>query len=143
MKPKFLYHGSIRKILGYLTPHKPEDLENRKENIKKGVYASNIKNDSIAMAIISSKGVIYASLSFKKRKKALIYEGWPKQRYIYLYTLPSITFNKSSNKSSQWVSRIKVKPTKIERLKIKDYIHLIRKATEKEIKSFKTKYKLK
>lgn len=144
IKPKFLFHGSPKKIKGgFLVPRQPHDLENCKENLKKGVYASNLKGKAISMAIISSKGVRSSSLNFKKRKKAIVYEGWPKQKYFYLYILPSENFSKSNISSSQWVSSKKVKPIKTKKLKVKDYLHLIRKATQKEVEKVYKKYRLK
>lgn len=135
MKPKYLYHGSAKKLKGkYLIPKKPHDLENQKENLVRAVYATDIKNSAIAMAIISSKGALSATLHY--RKKSVIYEGWPNQKYVYLYYLPSESFKRSSRKSPQWISVVKVKPLKIEKLKIKDYLHLVRKATKKEIHDF-------
>lgn len=142
MKIKFLYHGTPRRIkTKFLIPKKPQDLENKKENTIKAVYATYIKNSAIAMAIISAKGVISGTLNY--RKKSVVYEGWPKQKYVYLYTLPSESFSRSSKKSSQWISKKPVKPTKIEKLKIKDYLHLIRKATKKEVAGFFKKFKIK
>lgn len=139
---KFVYHGSPKKIRGsFLVPHKPSDLGKKKENLKKGVYASHIKDNAIAMAIICAKGVISGSLDFNKRKKGIIYEGWPKQKYFYLYVLPNKNFLRSSKNSSQWVSNKLVKPIKIEKLRIKDYLYLIKKATNKEIKEFYKRYK--
>lgn len=143
-KPKFLFHGSPKKIKGgFLVPRQPRDLENRKENLKRGIYASDMKDRAISMALISGRGVICSALDFTKRKKAIVYEGWPKQKYVYLYILPSENFSKSNKNSSQWVSSKKVKPIKIKKLKVKDYIYLIRKATQKEVEKLYKKYKLK
>lgn len=141
MRNKTLYHGSPRKIKGiFLIPRKPEDLEKRKENLEKGVYASHIRNNAISMALISAKGVISSGLDFNAGKKAVIYEGWPKQKYVYLYTLLIENFHRGSKKSSQWISTKPVKPIKIEKIKVKDYLSLIKKATNKEINNFNKKY---
>ncbi len=71
MKPKYVYHGSVRKIKGSkLLSRKAKDLGNNPENLHKAVYATNIKNIAIAMAIISCKGVNSASLKFKKSRLA-------------------------------------------------------------------------
>ncbi|MDO8467377.1 MAG: hypothetical protein Q7S56_00300 [Nanoarchaeota archaeon] len=135
MKTKFLYHGSIKKINGKLIPKKADDLENKKENLHKAVYSTSVKDAAIAMAIISCKGVIGASLGYKK-PYGTIYAGWPKQKFIYLYTLLTDTFVQSKKGLKQWHSFISVKPLKIERLKVKDYLHLVRKSTEKEHKTW-------
>ena len=113
------------------------------EKIKKGVYATDIKNNAIAMAIISSKGVISGSLNFKKNKKAIIYEGWPRQKYVYLYGFLSKGFIKDSKKSSEWISQNKVKIINLKKLKIKNYLNLVRKATDEEIKRFFKKHNIK
>lgn len=71
-----------------------------------------------------------------KLKDSVIYRGWPKQKYIYLYTLPSRTFKNRPYGSPQWVSFEAVTPTKIEKLLVEDFIHLVRKASAKERKDF-------
>lgn len=140
-----LYHGSSKKLIGKkLVPKQTIDLEKNPENIIKGVYATDIRDAAIAMAIICSEGVNYSSLDFEKYKKGkskgIIYKGTPKQNYIYLYSLPSETFAKSKGIAHQFVSKVSVKPLKIEKLKIRDYVHLIRKATKKEKERWIKKY---
>ena len=74
MKPKYLYHANVRRIEGNkLLPRQAKDLENLPENLHKAVYATNIKNIAIAMAIISCKGVNASSLKFKKKPFGIIY----------------------------------------------------------------------
>jgi len=141
MKPKNLYHGSIRKIKGNkFTPRQAEDLGKLPENLHKAVYATNVKEIAIAMAIISCKGVNGSSLSFKKKPYGTIYKGWPKQKYIYLYILPSDTFVQMGGSGKQWASFKPVKPLKVNKLKISDYLYIIRKATKKEIKRWFEEY---
>ena len=143
MKIKFFYHGSPKKIKGkFLLPNKPQDLEKKKENLRKAVYATNLKKSAIAMALICSKGVVSASIDIKKGKKAIVYEGWPKQKYVYLYTLPKKGFVKSKGISGQHVSSEPVCLIKTERIKVKNYLNLIRKATKKEIQEYLKKYRL-
>lgn len=125
----YLYHGSVRKIKGkFLLPSKPQDLENNPDNLHKAVYATNIKEIAIAMAIISCKGSNRASLKFKRKPYGIIYEGWPKQKYLYLYTLPKDSFIKSGEGGKQWISIMPVKPIKEEKLLVKDYIYLVKKS---------------
>jgi len=132
VKIRYLYHGSPKKLSGEkLIPKKPHDLEKKTENLYRGIYATNIKGIAIAMAIISCKGVLCASLSFNKKPFGIIYDGWPKQKYFYLYILSSNNFKRTSQ-TAQWVSKKPVKPFKIEKLAVKDYLYLIRKATKKE-----------
>lgn len=138
MKPAFVYHGSGRKLKGKkLTPKKAIDLEKNPENLLTGVYASELKEEAIVMSILSCKGVEYASCEVYKNEKetsikALIYEGWPHQKHIYLYILPSKTFENRPKKSSQWVSLKAVQPKRVERLPLKDYLYLVKKATKKQ-----------
>jgi hypothetical protein len=141
MKPKHLYHGSIKKIKGdYFIPKKPHDLEKNPDNLHTGVYATNVKEIAIAMSIISCKGVYWASLSFRKKPYGIIYKGWPKQKYIFLYTLPSKTFRKSGGHGKQYVSVKPVKPLSVQKLFVQDYISLVRKGTKGEIKKKLKKY---
>ena len=141
-KPESLYHGSVREIEGNkLLPKRAQDLGERPENLHVAVYATNIKEIAIAMAIISCKGVNSSSLEFKRKPFGIIYQGWPKQEYIYLYTLPSRTFEQEGGSGTQWYSLKSVKPSKLEKLSVKEHIHLVRKATDKERKNFFKKYK--
>ncbi len=141
MNPKFLYHGSVREIEGeYFIPKKPQDLEQNPDNLHVGIYATSEKEVAIAMAIISCKGVNWASLSFNKKPYGIVYEGWPNQKYIFLYTLPLETFRQSGGSGKQYVSAEPVKPKSVEKLLVQDYIHLVRKGTEEEIKKKLEKY---
>lgn len=138
MKPKFLYHGSSKKIKGNLIPKQAKDLDKKNiNNSLKGIYASDFIIEAIAMGVLKSQGVKGGSINRGKFNgipaiDAVMYGGVPKQKYIYLYTLPLRTFKNIPRGSLQWVSREAVKPKKVERLLVKDYIHLIRKATKKE-----------
>jgi hypothetical protein len=138
---KFLYHGSARKIIGdRLIPHEAEDLGKRVENMHKAVYATNNKEIAIAMAIISAKGVHYSSLT-NNRPYGRIYKGVPEQDEVYLYYLNSKDFQQQrGNRLGQWISEKPVKPVKVEKIKIKDYLKLVRDATETEKQRWIKKY---
>ena len=140
---KKLYHGSTKIIEGKLVPKKAEDLEKHPENMIKAVYATDKKEIAIAMAIIGCKGVLGASLiNYKKGKPAgKIYIGWPKQKYIYIYTLDKKYFKKSRGVKNQFISTKSVKPLKREKLIVRSYLHLIKRASKKEIESWSKKYK--
>ena len=139
-KMKILYHGSSRKIVGELIPHEAEDLGKRVENMHKAVYATDNKEIAIAMAILSSKGVRYSSLTNNK-PYGRIYKGSPEQDEVYLYYLDSKDFQQQrGNSLGQWISESPVKPVKVERIKIKDYLNLVRDATEAEKQNWVRKY---
>ncbi len=143
MKTRYLYHGSIKKIIGErLIPKKAKDLEKDSKNMHSAVYATDIKEIAIAMAIISCKGVYGAKLRFDRKPYGIIYDGWPKQKYIYLYTLNIKDFKKMGGKGKQWASFKSVKPIKTKKLIIKDYIKLIKKASKIEVNKWLKKYKL-
>ena len=145
-KPPILYHGSAVEIIGEeLEARTPTDLGNNPNNLHTAVYATDIKEKAIIKAIINSRGVISSSVDFgRKSSPGIIYEGWPDEdAEIYLYTLPSDTFINSEPHSSQWHSVQNVKPIKVEKLKVKDFLHLIRKATPDEIEEWNKKYRTK
>ncbi|MDO8508742.1 MAG: hypothetical protein Q7S27_03605 [Nanoarchaeota archaeon] len=136
-KPEYVYHGSARELEGdKLIPNKATDLGDKPHNLLEGVYASDVKEQAIAMGILSCKGVGSSSCGvhrkYNPKVEAIIYEGWPEQDYFYLYTLSSETFESKPRGSHQYVSLVSVKPKKIERLLVKNYIHLVRKATDTE-----------
>lgn len=142
MKPKYLFHGSARGIEGdKLLPKQATDLEERPENLHNAVYSTDAKEVAVAMAIISCAGVKYSSLDFTNKPFGIIYKGWPNQKNIYIYTLPIKTFNQDGGSGHQYYSTEPVKPSKAEELQIKDYLFLVRKATDLEREKFFDKYK--
>ena len=134
MKPKYVYHGSGIKIEGALVPRKANDLTGDPYGSLKGVYATHLRKWAMIMGILSCKGVKSSSTHVKGKRKidAIIHSGWPKQDYFYLYTLSSKTFKEKPKGSAQWVSLKAVKPKKIEKLLVKNYIHWIKKPIRKK-----------
>jgi len=141
-KPKYVYHGSGKKLEGdKLIPKKATDLGENPDNLLEGIYASDWKEDAIIMDILSCKGVRSAGSHVEKNKvEEIIYDGWPQQDYFWLYILQSKKFESRPRGSHQYISLTPVKPEKIERLAVKDYIHLVRRATEEEKKKWFGKY---
>ncbi len=97
------------------------------------------------MGILKSKGVHRSSIDRGRHNGAptmdtVIYNGSPKQNFFYLYTLPSENFVNRPKGSLQWISSKPVKPLKVERLPIREYMNLIRKATKKEKEDWNKEY---
>ena len=133
MNSEILYHGSLHKLRGKsLNPSKPEDVEENKDNLIKGVYATDKKEVAIAMAIITDRCSATLHLKPKKGYYSTVYEGWPTRKIIYLYYLPKNKFFESPRGSHQFVSKNSVKVIKTETIKVKNYIHLLKKANKKE-----------
>ncbi|MEK6760317.1 MAG: hypothetical protein AABX93_00145 [Nanoarchaeota archaeon] len=139
MKPKFVYHGSSKKLVGdKLVPKQAKDVDGVADNSHLGVYASEFKDEAMAMGILNYKSVDggeirrFRKLDGAPGMDAIIYNGFPRQKYFYLYTLPSRTFANVPKGSLQWVSKKTVIPVKIERLSTKKYLYLIRRASPKE-----------
>ena len=137
MKPKYVYHGSGTKIKGTLILKQAFDLGKNSDNTKKGIYASDHKEEAIVMGILKCKSIKGASVHIQKIKHklimdAVIYGGSIKQNHFYLYTLSSKNFKNIPKGSPQWISSKSVKPIKVEKLLVKDYIYLVRKATKEE-----------
>ncbi len=145
-RPPLVYHGSAVEIKGEeLETRTPTDLGNNPNNLHTAVYATDLKEKAIIKAILNNRGVISSSLDFGRYpSKGIIYKGWPDEdAEIYLYTLPSESFINPEPQSSQWHSTKNVKPIRVEKLKIKNFIHLIRKATPEELKEWNKKFKTK
>ena len=143
-KPQHLYHGSPNKLIGdKLNPSKGDDSDERPENKLLGVYATDRKDFAIVMSILSCKDVIGGSIEgFTKNKIiAKIYGEFPKQKNVFLYTLSSKTFKPTKSIKHQYISKVPVKPIKIEKIKVSDYKHLIKKATKIETQKWMKKYK--
>jgi len=137
---KTLYHGSSKKLFGgYLKPNKPNDLSDTKENKYCGVYAADLKDQALAMGIISGKagtiGVTDGKVS------AVIYDTWPRNKYFYLHVLSSEKFRNQPKGSHQWVSLEPIKPEKTERLRVDDYRGLVRVASKIEVARWREKFK--
>src|SRR3989344_1107528 len=127
MKPIYLYYGSAAPIDGeYILPKRGSDAKNRAVNLHIAVYASDSKEIAIATALVKCKGVKGSSIRFSQNPPAIIYEGWPEQEDIYLYTLSPEKFLQT-NMKKHWVSLLPVKP-----LKIENYTNLIKRANEDE-----------
>jgi len=134
-----LYHGSARKLIGNkLIPKQGRDVYDNSENLHKAVYATDLRNAAIAMAIISCEGVRGGGLNISKNVAipGIIYKGNPEQNDIYLYILDSKGFKPTKKGGHQFISKEPVKPLKTEKLKVKDYAHLTRKANKKELNKF-------
>ena len=86
-KQKVVYHGSSA-LVKELIPKQAKDENKSKENNLKAVYASAIKEEAIVMGICSCEGVKRSSVGIKGKKVKVKMEGFPKQEYFYLYTLP-------------------------------------------------------
>ena len=141
MKNKFVYHGSRKEIIGdKLEPRRANGLGEKIDEKQTGVYSTDRKDAAIVMGIIS--GAKLSSMYFYRGKaRGIIYEGWPKREKVYLYYLPKEKFEKIKGDNWQWISYNAIKPIKIEKLYVKNYVHLIRKATNKERENFLTKHK--
>ncbi len=143
MDSKILYHGSPRKLKGQsLIPKQAHDLENNPDNTHKAVYATDLKELAITMAIICSKGVKSSSLNFNNPQDGppygVIYHGKPEQKKVYLYELSPKEF-KQSKITHQFYSEKSIKPLKTEVIKIKDYENFFRYANKKEVEKWAEK----
>jgi len=143
-KLKILFHGSPNKLIGdELNPSQGDDSDERPENNQFGVYATDRKDLAIVMGIIGCKDVVGGSIDEYQDGKlnARIYGEFPKQEYIYLYHLPVETFKQTKIDEHQFVSLVAVKPIEVERIKVKEFTHLIRKTTKEETDYWMKKYK--
>ena len=138
-----LYHGSPNKLIGdKLNLSKGEDSDERPENNQLGVYATDKKELAIVMGIFGCKDVLGGSIDEYKDDElnAIIYGDFTKQEYVYVYYLPIETFKKTRIDKHQFVSLVEVKPIKVESIKVKDYLHLIKRATKDETDYWMKKY---
>lgn len=142
MKPKYLFHGSVRKIDdSELIPRQAKDLGEVSEHLHKAVYATDSEEIAIAMAIISLDGVVCSRLNFDKKPFGIIYEGWPEKDYVYLYKIKSETFRQEGGFGHQYYSTAPVEIVDCSKLKVKDYMYLVRESTDSERNKFFEKYR--
>lgn len=133
-RPKYLYHGSSKKLQGNrLMPRKAAGLGKKKEQ-QIGIYATHSRTAAVVMGLISGTGGSELKIHGKK-VEGILYSSLPKNKILYLYSLPSNKFAKIDR--WQWISYETVKPVRVEKLKVKNYIHFIRKATKKEKEKWK------
>jgi hypothetical protein len=134
-----LYHGTSKKIAGKkLIPKQARSAKNKASN-QVAIYATDRKDFAIVMALLHQGGVSrFCRINFLKGKAiGTIFEGWPNQKYFYLYTLPSKDFALIPRSKGEWISHKEVVPSKIEKLETKDYLHLLRKGTPGEFKKYR------
>lgn len=136
-----LYHGSPRKLTGEkLKPSWGDDSDERPDNKVWGVYASDLKQFAVTIALLQCRGVKGSVERFRKPLGTIYGGALPKQTYIYLHTLPAKTFTKSRAIQHQYISKRAVKPLATERLLVKDYLYLIRLAGKRESATWFAKY---
>lgn len=140
---KNLYHGSSKKLVGeFLKPSQGKDSEERPENNLFAVYATDRKDLAIVMGILGCRDVTGGSIGeyVEGKLDATIYGDYPKQKFIYVHHLPQVTFKQTKIDKHQFVSEVLVKPTKTEKLLIKNYLSLLKKASLSETKKWLEKY---
>lgn len=133
MTLEYLYHGSPNHIEGKVEPRQGKDISNKPENNLFGIYATNNLGIAISQAILScrgTRGLAYLNFERKEPPYGIIFSGWPKAEYIYIYKLPLATFKRVSKHS--WVSPVPVMPIKLQIMQVRDFIHFVRKATPLE-----------
>jgi hypothetical protein len=130
---KYVYHGSTKKIEGHLEPRKSTDLGNKPENLHTAVYAATNRDVAIAMAILGTGNIKGSSLL---KGSAIYYAGAPdKNATVFLYVFPKDKFEPTKN-PRQYISKVPVVPSRIYKIKVKDYLHLVREGTKEEKERF-------
>jgi len=137
MKPKFLWHGSIKKHK-VLKPSQAVDLTGIKESNLKGVYATDIKELAIEFTLVDKKYQKYADYSKNPVQMVILDGDIRRGEYGYLHKLDSKDFKELPEGSHQWVCMKEVKPIEIIKIKVDDYEHLTRKASKKDKEYFKS-----
>jgi hypothetical protein len=130
MALEYVYHGSPNYIEGKVEPRQGKDISNKPENNLFGIYATSNSEIAITQAILScqgTRGLAYLNFEGKGPPYGIIFSGWPKAEYIYIYKLPIATFKRVSKHS--WVSPVPVIPIEVQEKKVRDCIYLVRKAT--------------
>ena len=138
-----LFHGSPRPLIGEtLHPSWGDDSEERPENNQLAVYATDRKDLAIVMAMIGCADVLGGSIDEYDNDvlQARIYGNYPAQEYVYVHTLPAETFTQTQIDKHQFVSLVPVKPIKTEKIKVKEYQHLARIASQEEADGWLQKY---
>lgn len=132
---KYVYHGSAKKIDGSLLPKKSTDLGNRQENLHTAVYAATNREVAIAMAILRTGDISGSSLN-NEEPYGIYYSGSPNANaLVYLYVFHKDKFEQTAN-PRQYISRVPIEPSKVFKIKVNEYLHLVRKATLEETKRF-------
>jgi hypothetical protein len=92
------------------------------------------------MAILRTGNITRSSL-MRESPYGVYHFGKPDENAIvYLYVFPKDKFEQTQN-PNQYISRVPIKPLRIFKLKVKDYLHLVRDATEEEKQKFEQKLK--
>ncbi len=130
-KPKYLYHGSSKKI-PVLEPRAPP-FKDLPINSVKAVYATHSKDLALAMGAMRTAKV--SAFGNRKTFQQNVVAGWPDEKaFVYLHYLDSKHFK--HNYGGEWISTKKAKPVKIKKFKVADLKHLWRKSNKKELKEY-------
>jgi hypothetical protein len=133
-RSRFLYHGSSKRV-NILLPKKASDWK-FEAGRHFGVYATSNRDVALAFAlggIPDETGTCHRVIREKDRKtlKMVFVRGHPNfGGKGYLYKLSSKGFRYVGG--DQWVCENPVNPIKIIEIKVDDYLHLFRYATEQE-----------
>jgi len=94
MKIKYVYHGSSNGGIKEFEPCVPRDLGDNPDNKHKGVYASDDKEWTKIMGIISGPKVGKAGIySERKNSFGVTYSKKPRfEEFFYLYSFPMDKF---------------------------------------------------
>jgi hypothetical protein len=107
MKPPILYHGSPRNIEGKLVPQKANGTTNHPDNNLHAIYATDDPQKAIFRAIQKVRELSVGD-----------WENLDEREQIFLYHLPSESFEKTSSDNSQYVSFSPVIPVKKEAVNV-------------------------
>ena len=138
-RKKYLYHGSSRGSIRVFEPRIPSDIGTNPDNKHKGVYATDSKKWAMVFGLITGKGV-GSSSTYESNKEGIVgvtYKKTPRfNKYFYVYTFDAKDFKNIPKGSEQYMCAKKVKPVKVERFLVKDYLKWIRPANKKEMERF-------
>ncbi|GEM_PF-2959394 len=138
MKPKYVYHGSPNGNIKIFEPRNPNDVGRSKHNLHKGVYATKLKKWAMILGILAGKGIKCSRINIEsKRIEGIIFGGKSTQKYFYVYTFDSDKFRNIPVNSHQYICREEIKPLKVEKFLVKDYLKWIRYANDREIKNLR------
>ena len=139
-----LYHGSTR-LMDRIQARKAIDVGGDPSNNQTAVYATDMRNFAISMGLTSKGsdvGHFWSEDETDSEFQSVLYNGDIRHgEYVYLYTLPRFDSNNKdmfvkSSTHHEFYSKPGIKyiePLKVEKLKVDDYLHLLRKPNKEDL----------
>ncbi len=135
---KYVFHGSIHNIEGQIEPRQAVDVGGGAEQNQLGIYAVPNIDVAISYGLCTKDSSSFGSFAVDDEPYQMVLMPDGMIRYgelLYVYVFNKENFNNTGQPSvmPEWVSLEPQLPVAKMVLKVDDFLHLVRKATPRDI----------